>query len=247
MTDSGIIFTEDAGASDGYLPIAHSVDDSPQVPLSELLSGSPPSEYSPSECPPAEHPLSEYHPLESSPPTYSEARINALRADGSFIAKSVTVFCVEVRRAHKVHSESLILTITLLTSFHRQEAEAIQPFEPVRPSSEFPLDHPETLPVKVPELYRALSRFDEAHSDLQTHAKAICDITKEMFDIQREMSKIHEYWLDEGMYDVAHDVLPILDTGESSEPSTFIPLEPILTASPLHSSKAPTAVHLHSE
>lgn len=73
----------------------------------------------------------------------------------------------------------------------------------------------ERLPVKVPEFYRALTEFDEAHSDLQGHARAIYHITKKLLELQQEISTIHEYWMDVGMHEVAHDVIPILDSGES--------------------------------
>lgn len=63
------------------------------------------------------------------------------------------------------------------------------------------------------EFYKALSRFDEEHANLQGHAKAIHTITKTLFDIEHDLSEIHEYWMEAGLEDVAHDVVPLLDIG----------------------------------
>ena len=67
---------------------------------------------------------------------------------------------------------------------------------------------------KVPEFYQTLFKFEEAHSTLQSHAKGICDVTRALFDLQQDLTNIHEFWMDGGMHDVAHDVLPLLDFGE---------------------------------
>jgi hypothetical protein len=37
-----------------------------------------------------------------------------------------------------------------------------------------------------------------------------------LFDIQHDLSKIHEYWMEVGLHDFAHDVIPIIDCGKSS-------------------------------
>ncbi|KAJ3523300.1 hypothetical protein NMY22_g11503 [Coprinellus aureogranulatus] len=80
-------------------------------------------------------------------------------------------------------------------------------------SSPLPCPEPDSLPAKVPEFYQAITEIDEAHSDLQEHAKAICDITQKLLDLQFKISTIQEYWLRQGWDDMAHDVIPILDSG----------------------------------
>lgn len=88
---------------------------------------------------------------------------------------------------------------------------AFDPYVRARRGNAQPL---EQLP-KVPEFYQTLSKFDEAHTTLQFHAKELCDVTKTLFDLQKDLSNIHEFWMDIGMHDVAHDVIPLLDFGES--------------------------------
>ncbi|TEB31009.1 hypothetical protein FA13DRAFT_1791737 [Coprinellus micaceus] len=136
---------------------------------------------------------------ESLPPTYQEAQLDVSTCplddpDGMWI----TVQCKK----------------DLLSEFPK-----LSPGSPPQPPFEL-----EEAPPKLPEFYQALSRFEEAHSDLQGHAKAICDITKSLFDIQQDLSKIHEYWMEVGLHDFAHDVIPIIDCARGLLPqSTFAP------------------------
>ena len=68
----------------------------------------------------------------------------------------------------------------------------------------------------MPEFYGELSKFDIAHSNLQGYARAICHFTDQLLNIQDNLSKIHEYWMDAGMHDIAHDLVPVLDKSEFS-------------------------------
>ncbi|TEB23230.1 hypothetical protein FA13DRAFT_1715481 [Coprinellus micaceus] len=127
-------------------------------------------------------------PSEPRPPTYQQAQLDASACplddpDGMWI----TVQCKK----------------DPLSEFSK-----LSPGSPPQPPFEL-----EEAPPKLPEFYQALSRFEEAHSDLQGHAEAICKITRALFDIQHDLSKIHEYWMEVGLHDFAHDVIPIIDCG----------------------------------
>ena len=59
-----------------------------------------------------------------------------------------------------------------------------------------------------------LTKFDSAHGKLQGVTREVCSVVEELFTIQDTLSEIHEYWMDSGLHDVAHDVIPVLDRGE---------------------------------
>ena len=63
------------------------------------------------------------------------------------------------------------------------------------------------------ELCRAVSKFQQTHVNLQGYAKAVFNATNELADLKGEMMCIHESWMEAGMHEMAHDLLPILDVG----------------------------------
>ncbi|KAJ3503278.1 hypothetical protein NMY22_g18306 [Coprinellus aureogranulatus] len=158
------------------------------------------------------HPAPSAHPLsyEPSPPSYGEARRSAIENDLSETRTSMGAWVI-------IRCPEDSSSTPILGDLHN-------------PSP--PLENPESFPEKIPEFYQALTEFDEAHSNLQGHARAICSITKKLLAIQKEISDIHEYWLEKGMHDVAHDVIPILDSARELLPeSSFLPHIP-RTAAP---------------
>ncbi|KAJ3531755.1 hypothetical protein NMY22_g8021 [Coprinellus aureogranulatus] len=81
----------------------------------------------------------------------------------------------------------------------------------------------ESLPPKVPEFIEAVTKIDQAHTDLQGHAKAICHITQDLVDLQQEISQIHNFWLEQWP-EVAFNSLPIIDGARSMLPrSSLVP------------------------
>lgn len=149
-------------------------------------------------------------PSDALPPTYQQAQLDASscqddEADGMWIS----VQCKKVGHLHEARTFRSYIYAPFQESQHN--LSKLTSATPAQPQYE-----PETAPPGLPEFYQALSKFEEAHSDLQGHAKAICKITKSLFDLQRDLAKIHEHWMETGMHDFAHDVLPILDCGKCS-------------------------------
>lgn len=99
----------------------------------------------------------------------------------------------------------------------------------------------------MPEFCGKLSQFQTARSKLQGYARSICHVTKELYTLQRALCEIHEYWMESGMHDLAHDLIPILDKSECSWPQNLALGAPLTNAIPIPNSQDDVAtIHLPS-
>lgn len=58
-----------------------------------------------------------------------------------------------------------------------------------------------------------MSDFEKGHSELRVYVKAIFGVTKRIMKAKNRLVGIHEYWMEIGLNDMAHDLLPFLDFG----------------------------------
>ncbi|KAJ3512232.1 hypothetical protein NMY22_g15395 [Coprinellus aureogranulatus] len=99
---------------------------------------------------------------------------------------------------------------------------AIDPVDPLERFYSCRDQHYSEVLAFFDEAIEALTKFDEAHWVLQGHARAICDITKTLLNIQQEIMGIHEHWMRQGMHELAHDLIPILDEAKALVPESSL-------------------------
>ncbi|TEB20794.1 hypothetical protein FA13DRAFT_1742649 [Coprinellus micaceus] len=64
---------------------------------------------------------------------------------------------------------------------------------------------------KLQEFHDEVSQFERAHATLQAHARGVAQCTGLLLRSRSNLCRIHEWWMDNGMNEVAHDLIPILD------------------------------------
>lgn len=71
---------------------------------------------------------------------------------------------------------------------------------------------------KLQEFHDEVSQFERAHGTLQAHARGVAQCTGLLLRSRSNLCRIHEWWMDNGMNEVAHDLIPILDISEHLPP-----------------------------
>ena len=77
------------------------------------------------------------------------------------------------------------------------------------------LPSPPKIP-KLPEFRDIVLEFEMGRSFLKGHANAIFQIAERLVQLKTEMSDVQDFWMEIGCSDVALQMNPILNAGESS-------------------------------